>query len=98
VQTLKSWPCSILAVILWFTVAQAAPARAPEPQRDFASAEEAVSAFVAAVRDHQEADLRAILGPEGDRVILLGPEVPPGRPLPASTNNGKVGWGLKPVQ
>ena len=60
----KSWPCSILAAILWFAVAQAAPANAPEPQRSFASAEEAVSAFVAALRDHQEADLRAILGPE----------------------------------
>jgi hypothetical protein len=72
VQTLKSWPCSILAMILWLTVAQAAPAGAPVPQRDFASAEEAVSAFVVAVRDHQEADLRAILGPEGDRVIDSG--------------------------
>ena len=71
-QTLKSWPCSILAVILWFTVAQAAPASAPEPQRDFASAEEAAGAFVAALRDHKEADLRAILGPEGDRVIESG--------------------------
>ena len=71
-QTLKTWPCSILAVILWFTVAQAAPASAPEPQRDFASAEEAVSAFVAALRDHQVADLRAILGPEADRVIDSG--------------------------
>jgi DUF2950 family protein len=69
-QTLKTWPCSILAVILWFTVAQAAPA--PEPQHDFASAEEAVSAFVAALRDHKEADLRAILGPEADRVIDSG--------------------------
>ena len=63
-QTLKTWPSSILAVILWFAVAQAAPASAPEPQRNFASAEEAVSAFVAALRDHKEADLRAILGPE----------------------------------
>ena len=69
-QTLKTWPCSILAVILWFTVAQAAPA--PAPQRDFASAEEAVSAFVAALRDQQEADLRAILGPESDKVIDSG--------------------------
>jgi hypothetical protein len=71
-QTLRTWPCSILAVVFWFTVAQAAPASAPEPQRNFASAEEAVSAFVAALRDHKEADLRAILGPEGDRVIDSG--------------------------
>ena len=53
-------------------MAQAAPANAPEPQRSFASAEEAVSAFVTALRDHKEADLRAILGPEGDRVIDSG--------------------------
>ena len=71
-RTLKSWPCSILAAILWFGVAQAAPASAPEPQRNFASAEEAVSAFVAALRDNKEADLRAILGPEADRVIDSG--------------------------
>jgi Protein of unknown function (DUF2950) len=68
----KSWPCSVLAATLWFAVAQAAPTSAPEPQRSFASAEEAVSAFVAALRGHQEADLRAILGPEGDRVIDSG--------------------------
>jgi hypothetical protein len=73
-QTLKSWPCSILAVILWFAVAHAAPANAPEPvpQRNFASPEEAVTAFVAALRDQKDADLRAILGPEGDRVIDSG--------------------------
>jgi hypothetical protein len=71
-QTLKTWPCSILAVIVWFTVAQAAPASAPVPQRNFASTEEAVSALVTALRDHKEPDLRAILGPEGDRVIGSG--------------------------
>ena len=31
-----------------------------------------MSAFVAALRDHKEADLRAILGPEADRVIDSG--------------------------
>ena len=59
-------------MVLWFTAAQAAPASAPEPQRNFASAEEAVSALVAALRDQKEADLRAILGPEADRVIDSG--------------------------
>jgi Protein of unknown function (DUF2950) len=68
----KSWPCTILAALLWFGVAQAAPAKAPEPQRSFASAEEAVEAFVAALRDQHKADLRAILGPEGDRVVDSG--------------------------
>ena len=71
-RTLKTWPCSILAATLWLAVAQAAPASAPETQRSFASAEEAVNALVTALRDHQEADLRAILGPEGDRVINSG--------------------------
>jgi hypothetical protein len=51
---------------------QAAPASTSEPQRSFASAEEAVKAFVAALRDHQEADLHAILGPEGERVVDSG--------------------------
>jgi hypothetical protein len=34
-----------------------------------------VSAFVAALRDHQDADLHAILGPEGDRVIDSGDRI-----------------------
>ena len=68
----KSWPCSILAAILWLAVAHAAPPNAPEPQRSFASPQEAVEAFVAAARDSREADLRAILGPEADRVIDSG--------------------------
>lgn len=71
-QTPNSWPCSFLAAILWLTAAHAAPTSAPEPQRTFPSAEEAANAFVAALRDHQEADLRAILGPEADRVIDSG--------------------------
>jgi hypothetical protein len=66
--------CSLSAVVaaLWLGVAQAAPPDATQPQRNFASAEEAVQAFVAALRDHSEADLRAILGPEADRVIDSG--------------------------
>jgi hypothetical protein len=58
--------------MLWLGVAQAAPANAPEPQRGFASPEEAVTAFVAALRDHNEAELRAMLGPESERVIDSG--------------------------
>ena len=64
--------CSIAAAMFWLGVAQAAPANAPEQQRGFGSPEEAVTAFVAALRDLKEADLRAILGPEGDRVIDSG--------------------------
>jgi hypothetical protein len=71
-QTLKALASSILAVVLWCAVAQAAPESTPEPQRNFATAEEAVSAFVAALRDQKEADLRAILGPEADRVLDSG--------------------------
>jgi hypothetical protein len=47
-------------------------ATAPEPQRSFASAEEAVTAFVAALRDQQEVDLRAILGPDAGRLVDSG--------------------------
>ena len=58
--------------MLWLGIAQAAPANAPEQPRGFASPEDAVTAFVAALRDHNEADLRAILGPDGDPVIDSG--------------------------
>jgi hypothetical protein len=69
----KSRLCSVLVVILWLGVLQAPLANTSElQQRSFASADEAVAAFVAALRDHQEADLRAILGPEADRVIDSG--------------------------
>jgi hypothetical protein len=68
----KCWPCSILVAHLWFAGAYAAPTTAPEPQRSFASAEDAVTAFVRALRDDNRADLRAILGPEADRVIDSG--------------------------
>ena len=60
------------ATVLWCGVVQAAPPTAPEPQRSFASPEEAVAAFVAALRGHQEADLHAILGPDSDRAINSG--------------------------
>ena len=51
----KSWLCSILAAILLLGIARAAPANPPEPQRTFASAEEAAKAFVAALRDNKKA-------------------------------------------
>src|SRR4051812_33438578 len=68
----KSWLRQILAAILCVGVAQAAPPSAAEPQRSFVTAEEAVGAFVAALRSNQEADLRAILGPGADRVLHPG--------------------------
>ncbi len=74
----KIFSCSVLAMVLWFGIAQAAPAStppppsAPAPQRSFATAEEAVTAFVAALRGNQETDLRAILGPDADRVLDSG--------------------------
>jgi hypothetical protein len=68
----KNWPCSILMAHLWLAAAYAAPATAPEPQRSFASAEDAVTAIVTALRDGNEADLRAVLGPEADHVIDSG--------------------------
>jgi hypothetical protein len=68
----KSCAVSVFVAMLWLGVAQAAPPDATQPQRSFASAEEAVQAFVAALRDHSEADLRAILGPDADRVVDSG--------------------------
>jgi hypothetical protein len=68
----EHWPYSVVAVALWFGMAQAASTAAPEPQRSFASPEEGATAFVAALRGHQQEDLRAILGPGADRVINSG--------------------------
>src|SRR3954447_15392576 len=63
---------TILASVFWLACAQAAPETTSEVQRSFASAEEAVSAFVTALRNHQEVDLRGILGPDAGRVINSG--------------------------
>ena len=63
--------CLALAAILGLGVAQAAPATPPAPQRSFASAEDAATALVAALRGNQTADLLAILGPD-ERVIDSG--------------------------
>jgi hypothetical protein len=69
----RSWSYVILSIaILWLGAAQAPSPNAPHPQRSFASPEEAVAAFVAALRDHKEAELRAILGSDADRVLDSG--------------------------
>src|SRR5690349_15391847 len=68
----KSWLCITLAAVLWPGIALAAPSDPSVSQRSFASAEDAVNTFVTALRNHQEADLRAILGPEADRVLDSG--------------------------
>jgi hypothetical protein len=67
-----SWPRLFVATILCLWVAWGTPTNALETQRSFASAEDAVSAFVAALRNNQETDLHAILGPEADRVLHSG--------------------------
>jgi hypothetical protein len=66
---LKRWLGATVA-ILWFSIAQAAPPSMP--QRSFPSAEEAANAFAASLRNHQEADLWAILGPNAEHVISSG--------------------------
>jgi hypothetical protein len=68
----KSWPCVILGAMLGLSVARAAPPSAPVPQRGFLSPEDAVTALLAALRDHNDAELRAILGSDADRVIGSG--------------------------
>ena len=64
--------CSIATLVISLALGPVAWAAAPPPQRDFASAEEAATALVTAVRDHNEAELRAVLGPEADRLIDTG--------------------------
>ena len=71
-QMPNRWCYSILAMFICVGVARTALVNAQEPQRNFESAQEAVKAFVAALRTDQRADLRAILGPEADRVIDSG--------------------------
>lgn len=71
-RTPKGWPLPILAALLSLTIAHRAPANLPEPQRSFASAQDAVAAFVTALRDNRQADLKAILGPEAGRVLASG--------------------------
>ena len=56
-----------MVAAVWLGAAQAAPSSVPSSQRSFASVEEAVTAFVAALRDNRRNDLHAILGPEADR-------------------------------
>ena len=71
----NSWSWTVLAAILGLAVAQVSSLRAAETQqteRSFASPEEAATAFVGALRDQNEVELRAILGPEADRVIDSG--------------------------
>jgi len=72
---LQSWLLNVLAAGLLLAAAQVQPSSAAESeqtQRSFASPEDAVTAFVAALRTHNEADLRAVLGPDADRVIDSG--------------------------
>src|SRR5215469_1949443 len=64
--------CAIAVMVFCLALGSAAWAAAPAPQRDFASPEEAVDALVAALRDQKEADLRAVLGPEADRLVDSG--------------------------
>jgi Protein of unknown function (DUF2950) len=68
----KCWPCLILVVHVWAAPAFAAQAAGHEPQRSFASAGDAATAFVTALRDGNVPDLHEILGPEADRVIDSG--------------------------
>jgi hypothetical protein len=71
----KSWPFPLLAANLWLAAAQLSPLAAAETKRaqhSFASPEEAATAFVAALRAHNESELRSTLGPDADRVIDSG--------------------------
>ena len=62
----------VAAVALCLGGAAATRTVAAEPQRSFSSPEQAAAALVDALRTHQDSDLRAILGPDADRVIDSG--------------------------
>ena len=65
----KSWLCLLWIAVCWLGIVE--PTRADEHrrQRNFASADEAANALVAALRIQNEADWRNILGPEAERVL-----------------------------
>ncbi len=72
---LKYWPWKVLASSVLLAAVHVSPSNAadnPQPQRGFASPADAATAFVAALRAHNEADLKAVLGPDADRVIDSG--------------------------
>lgn len=72
---LKGWPLKVVASTLVLAAAHVSPSIAadnPQPQRGFASAADAATALVTALRTHNEADLKAVLGPDADRVVDSG--------------------------
>jgi len=68
-------PWSVLAagvLLVAARIASPAVAETQQTQHEFASPEDAATALVAALRDHNESELRAVLGPDADRVIDSG--------------------------
>jgi hypothetical protein len=77
----RMWQRTLWIAVCWLGIAQAARAEAPSSQRSFGSADEAAHALVTALREHNGADWRAILGPEADRVIDLRDPYPDQEPV-----------------
>jgi Protein of unknown function (DUF2950) len=65
-------PFLMTAATLWLALSHAPPVSAAEAQRTYGSADDAAAAFITALRNNNETELRAILGPEGDRVLDSG--------------------------
>ena len=61
-----------VVVLVWLGSAHGLHAATPLTQQTYASPEEAVSAFVAAARSHDLPALRAVLGPDGERLLSSG--------------------------
>jgi Protein of unknown function (DUF2950) len=64
--------CASLAVTLWLLLAQSVTYAQPPGQQTYASAEEAAAALASATRTHDTAALRAILGPDSEKLLSTG--------------------------
>ena len=64
--------CAGLAVAAWLLLTQSGAHAQPPGQQTYASAEDAAAALASATRTHDAAALRAILGPDSEKLLSTG--------------------------
>jgi Protein of unknown function (DUF2950) len=68
----QRYSCAALVAFVWFASAHGLHAATQRDQQTYASPEDAVSAFVVAARSHDLPALRAVFGPDGERLLSSG--------------------------
>ncbi len=68
----RPWWCAAISLAAWLAVTNGVHAAPQSAQATFASADDAVSALVAAARTHDLAALRAALGPGSEKLVSSG--------------------------